>query len=115
MTQTTNVLSSIKKLLGLMADDESFDLDILIHINSTMTSLVHIGAPLQETIEVLSNTCWGDILEKQSLINLIKTYTYMKVKLIFDPPSSSGVMEAYNRTIGELEWRIKSLSENPID
>ena len=102
-----SILTSIKKMLGLHASDESFDIDVIIGINTALAALTQIGVGPAEgfTIEDATTT-WSDFIGMSPKLEFIKTYVYLKVKLIFDPPQSSSVIEAYNRSIGELEYRI---------
>jgi hypothetical protein len=102
-----SILTSIKKLLGIAEEYTHFDADLIIHINSVLSILTQIGVGPAEGFSIKDkSSVWEDFVPENSKWELIKSYTYMKVKLLFDPPLSSSVMEAYNRTISELEWRI---------
>lgn len=115
-----SILNSIKKLLGIIPDVEAFDRDIIIHINSVFAILASIGVgPAngfritsdQETWSTFLNQCIGE--GKGSDTNLyedVKTFMYMKVKLIFDPPSSSPLLDSYNNLIKEIEYRLYTQS-----
>lgn len=100
------ILSSIKKLLGLIEDYDQFDVDILIYINSAISSLTQIGVGPTEGFIVDSMTTWSDYLGNNSKLELVKTYIYLKTKLLFDPPMSSSVTEIINTQLKEYEWRI---------
>lgn len=102
-----SILTSIKKLLGITEDYEEFDQDIIMHINSVLSILKQLGVGSTNGfyIEDDSST-WADLLGSNTNLELIKSYVYMKVRLMFDPPTSSSVMEAINNNISELEWRI---------
>ena len=84
-----SILTSIKKLLGIAEEYEHFDPDIVMYINSAFSVLT-----------------WSEFLYDDPRLEFVKTFIYLKVKLTFDPPLSSAVMEAINRQISELEWRI---------
>lgn len=101
-----SILQSIKKLLGVQSDYIVFDDDIIIHINTVFATLnqLNIG-PSTGFFITDSTSVWSDYIE-ESNIQMVKTYIYLKVKLIFDPPASSVVVESYNRTISEIEWRL---------
>lgn len=101
-----SILSDIKKLLGLPDEYMVFDSDIIININSCLYTLKQIGVPIKDDFIINGyEQKWNDMTDAKC-IDIIKTYIYLKVKEIFDPPSSSIVAEAYRRTISELEWRI---------
>lgn len=103
-----SILNTIKKLLGIDVDDTSFDDDIIILINSSMLSLSQMGiGPPNGFIVTSSVDKWTDYIS-DNIINLegVKTYLYLKVKLTFDPPTNSTVIEAMKKTIEELEWRM---------
>lgn len=102
-----SVLTSIKKLLGITEEYDQFDQDLIIHINTVLMVLTQIGVgPSDGMIIKDSSTTWNDILSDTSNIEAVKTYVYLKVKMIFDPPSSSSVSDAMNRAINEYEWRL---------
>ena len=102
-----SILTSIKKLLGIMEDYEHFDTDIIIHINSTFMILTQLGVGPSEGFAIKDKTAtWDDFITDSTQLEAIKSYVYLKVKLIFDPPSSSAVMESMNRMISEYEWRL---------
>lgn len=101
-----SILTSIKKMLGIVEEYEHFDADLIMHINSVLSILTQMGVGPSEgfSIEDKSQT-WSEFVTG-SKFNDVKSYVYMKVKLMFDPPASSAVMESMNRMISELEWRL---------
>ena len=104
-----SILSSIKKLLGIEESYTHFDTDLIIHINSVLMVLTQLGVGPTEGFVITSSTeTWNQFLTNATTIKLeaTKAYVFLKVKLMFDPPTSSAVMEAYNRQISELEWRL---------
>lgn len=102
-----SILTSIKKVLGIYEDDTSFDVDIIMHINSVIMILRQMGIGPNDGFTVYdSKDLWEDYLPDISLIESVKTYIALKVRLMFDPPASSTMVEAINRTISELEWRL---------
>lgn len=108
-----SILTSIKKLLGITEDYENFDADIIMHINSVFMTLRQIGVGPEEGffIEDKSAT-WTDFMGDETKIESVKTYMYMKVRLLFDPPLSSAVIECMNRSISEFEWRLNLEAES---
>ena len=102
-----SILTSVKKMLGIPEDYEQFDMDIIIHINSVLTILNQLGVGPEEGFAITDKTDeWTDLIGDSTLIELVKSYVYLKVRLIFDPPQSSSIIEAMNRQINEFEWRI---------
>ena len=102
-----SILTSIKKLLGITAEYEHFDADIIMHINSVFLNLNQIGVGPEEGFFIEDETAeWVDFTEDFLPYQAVKTYIYLKVKLLFDPPLSSAVIESMNRQIAELEWRL---------
>lgn len=101
-----SILNSIKKLLGPGEEYNHFDQDIIMHINSVFVILYQLGVGLKSFMIEDDSATWSDYLDDWTNLNLIKTYIYLKVRLMFDPPSSSSVMEAIKENIRELEWRI---------
>lgn len=104
-----SILTSIKKLLGISEDYTQFDDDIIMHINSVFLNLAQLGVGPSTGFSITDNMDeWSDFvdIEDNAQLQAIKTYVYLKVKLIFDPPLSSSVIESINRMIAELEWRL---------
>lgn len=102
-----SILTSIKKLLGISESYEHFDSDLILHINSVFTILRQIGVGPEEGFFIPDKTSeWSEFTNGELDVEMIKSYVYLKVKLLFDPPTSSAVMESTNRMISELEWRI---------
>ena len=109
-----SILTSIKKLLGIAQECTDFDMDLTIHINSVLMILTQLGVGPEKgfTIED-SRDLWEDFLEDDlSKLEAVRTFVYLKVRLIFDPPSNSAVIESFNRTISELEWRLNVAAES---
>jgi len=108
-----SILQSIKKLIGITEDYTAFDLDIIIHINSVFMILNQIGVGPVEGFSISDDSAvWSDYLPEDSKnLEAVKTYIYLKVKMVFDPPLSSAVMEATKQMISELEWRLNVETE----
>ena len=105
----TSILTSIKKLLGVAEDYTEFDEDIMTHINSVFLNLTQLGVGPEEGFMIRDDTAvWEDFIDNSIQLQAIKTYIYLKVKLLFDPPLSSSVTESINRMIAELEWRLNA-------
>ena len=108
-----SILTSIKKLLGIPEDYEHYDADIIMHINSVFMILNQLGVGPSNGFSITDKTAvWSNFISDNNNLEAVKSYVYMKVRLLFDPPLSSAVMECMNRTIGELEWRLNSEAES---
>ena len=102
-----SILNSIKKLLGIAAEYTNFDTDIIIHINSVFMILNQLGIGPSEGFRIIDNTAvWNNYITEDDDLDAVKTYIYLKVKLLFDPPLNSAVIEANKQLINELEWRL---------
>ena len=110
----TSILETIKKMLGLSAEQKEFDIDIIIHINSVLAKLNELGVGTEQTFSIQDDyALWDDFLiEDAASFNDVKTYIYIKVKLIFDPPASSAAMKAMEEAAKEIEWRLNYKAEN---
>ena len=103
----TSILTSIKKMLGVAEDYTEFDEDIITHINSVFLNLTQLGVGPEEGFMIEDDTAvWEDFIDDSIQLQAVKTYMYLKIKLLFDPPLSSSVTESFTRMIAELEWRL---------
>ena len=108
-----SILTSIKKLLGVPEDYEHFDMDITMHINSVFVILNQLGVGPSDGFSITDKTAsWSDFISDNKKLEAVKSYVYMKVRLLFDPPMSSSVMECMNRMISEMESRLNSEAES---
>ena len=104
-----SILTSVKKMLGIAEEYDHFDADLIMHINSVLTILGQLGVGRDEGFFIEDDGAeWTDFVPDMSNLQFIKTYVYQKVKLLFDPPQSASAIEALNRSISELEWRINA-------
>lgn len=107
ISNNDSILTSIKKLMGLTEEYDAFDQDILILINSVLFELEQIGVKAKDGFALSDKTSvWSDYSDDDRLLNALKPYIYMKTKLTFDPPTSSGSLDSMNRIIDRFEWRI---------
>lgn len=108
-----SILTSIKKLLGIADEYTSFDADIIMHVNSVFMILTQMGVGPSEGFVIEDDTStWADFAANTIPIELVKSYIYLKVKLMFDPPTSGSVSESMNRMISEFEWRLNIAAES---
>lgn len=102
-----SILLSIKKLLGIDAEYDIFDQDLIMHINSTLSILNQLGIGPSNGFSISdSSAVWSDFIDNDPRLESVKSYIYMKVKMLFDPPTSSALIESTNKLISELEWRL---------
>lgn len=108
-----SILISIKKLLGITADYTNFDTDIIIHINSAFMILNQLGLGPKEGFSIENDkNIWSEFVQDMDKFSAVKTYIYLKVKMVFDPPLGSAVMESMKQLINELEWRLNVQTES---
>lgn len=108
-----SILTSIKKLLGITEDYTHFDADIIMHINGVFMILRQLGVGPEGGFSISDDSAvWSDFLPEGTSLELVKSYTYQKVRMLFDPPQSSAVMEAMKRSIDEFEWRLNVAAES---
>lgn len=108
-----SILNSVKKLCNISPEDDSFDADILIHINSAFAFLKQIGVGPSEGFSVFdSDIEWEDFIPSSSELDMCKSYIFLKTKLIFDPPQQATVIELMKEEVKEFEWRLREQVEN---
>lgn len=114
MEMTESILTSIKKLLGIDESYTHFDSDLIMHINSVLSILTQLGVGPPNGFSITgSGEQWNDFLAKESHnLSLVKSYMHLKIKLLFDPPLSSAVIESINKQISEFEWRLNVAAES---
>lgn len=102
-----SILTSTKKLLGIEEDYEYFDTDIIIAINSTFFTLMQLGIGPKEGFSISNKTkTWTDFLDERKDLEAVKSYIFLKTKLIFDPPQTSFLLDAIKQQVSEIEWRL---------
>ena len=103
-----SILTSIKKLLGIDEAYTQFDTDVIIAINSALMSLNQLGIGPDSGFAISnSDAVWSDFLGNVVNLEAVKSYVFLKTRLMFDTPTSSFVVDAINRQISELEWRLR--------
>jgi hypothetical protein len=104
---TDSILDSVKKVLNLSSDYVAFDEDVILHINSVFSTLNQLGiGPEMGFMIQDKNAVWADFLEGDLRLNNVKSYMYLRVRMLFDPPTIGFLVEAMKGQIQELEWRI---------
>lgn len=110
-----SILISTKKILGLPEEYTVYDLDILTHINSTFSILSQLGVGPVDGFYIEDETAlWSDFVTTSNQLHLVRTYVFLKVRMLFDPPATSFLIEATNNQIREYEWRLNIFRENDI-
>jgi hypothetical protein len=108
-----SILNSIKKLLGIPVEQDNFDIDIIMHINSVFSTLWELGVGPEERFRITDELAtWDDFMPDDTIYDELKSYMYLKVRLIFDPPTSSAYMSTMKELIAEYEWRLTVKAEN---
>lgn len=115
-TVNSSILLSVKKMLGPSADYDVFDPELIIYINSVFGTLHQLGVGPEEKFVITGDSeLWSDFTTEGEEIEEIKSYMYLRVRLLFDPPSSSFVLSSFKEQIKELEWRLQCKAEEIID
>lgn len=108
-----SILDSTKKILGLAPEYDVFDVDIITHINTAFFTLNQLGIGPAEGFSILDSTAtWAWFTEGRANLNAVKTYVYLRVRLLFDPPQTSFAISAMEKQIQELEWRLNVYRED---
>ena len=109
---TDRILESVKKVLGVAPDYLAFDPDIVMHINSAFSVLHQLGVGPDEPFMIEDETAtWTEFLGTERGVNSVKSYVYLRVRLLFDPPATSFALGAMEKQIEELGWRISTYME----
>ena len=112
-----SILTSVKKMLGLAEEYTPFDDDIIIMINSVFADLTQMGVGPSEGFSIEDeSSIWTDFIPDIIKLNSVKTYMYLRVKLLFDPASvGSSTLASYERQIAQWEWRLNIEAESGKD
>lgn len=112
MDLSQSILRTIKLMLGLNDDITAFDTELIVHINAVFTILNQLGVGPDEGFMIYGyDETWDQLTDQVPLATMVKELIYLKVRMIFDPPASSVVADAYNQRIAELEWRMNIQAE----
>ncbi len=113
---SSSILGSVKKLLGISPTDDGFDYELKDLINAEFLSLyqLHVGPEEGFSIEGLDDT-WDSYTDNKKLQDAVRQYIYLRVRMIFDPPASSTVADAINGRIAELTFRLNIQAEGDAE
>lgn len=108
-----SILTSIKKMLGIEEEYTHFDPDIIMHINTAFMRLRQMGVGPAEGFRIEDDTSTWYEFDPEADYEAVKTYIYIEVKLVFDPPLSSAVIDVLKENRDELKWRLNVEAETP--
>jgi hypothetical protein len=102
-----SILNSVKKKLGMTPEYTAFDEDIVLSVNSALSTLTQIGVGPAEGFRITGAAEeWAAFLGSDPAFEGVKDYVFLKVRMVFDPPTTSYMITAMEKQIAELEWRI---------
>lgn len=108
----SSILNDIKKLLGSNENCTSFDTDIVIFVNGILATISQVGVKSNDVLQIIDgDDTWEDLFGNDERLNFIQNYIFIKAKLLFDPPTSSAVIQSFENQAKELEWRINVESD----
>lgn len=109
---SSSILNTTKKILGIEAEYTAFDEDIMMHINSVFSTLHQMGIGPLDGFEIDDAVAtWDSFINGDRRLNSVKTYVYLRVRLLFDPPTTSYLINSMKEQVQELEWRINTYRE----
>ena len=115
MDNTESILLSLRRLLVGDELNEAFDMEIIIHANSAFATLHQLGVGPDEVFNITGpNETWDQFLEDKKELNAVKSYLYLKVRLLFDPPTGS-LLSVMQEEIKEAEWRLNTAVEFEVE
>lgn len=112
---TDSILDSVKKVLNLRSDYTAFDEDVILHINSVFSTLNQLGVGPADGFMIENSTAtWSTFLGTDKRLNNVKSYMFLRVRLLFDPPTLGYVIDSMKQQIQEQEWRLNVTMEETI-
>lgn len=110
-----SILTSIKKMLGIDEEYDHFDADVIFHINSALMTLNQLGVGPKDGFFVSTDEqTWEEYLGESKKLESVKSYIYLRVKMLFDPPANATIVEAMKQQIAEFEWRLNVQVETEV-
>lgn len=102
-----SILNSVKNQLNINVEEIGFDCELILNINSVFSTLYQLGVGPDNGYSISdSSSLWTDYLTNEVALEMVKSYMYLKVKSMFDPPANSSYLSAMNEMIREYEWRM---------
>ena len=108
----SSILKSVKKNLGLPDDYDVYDEDVLMAINTALSTLTQLGVGPEMGFEVQDISTWEELLGGDFRLNSVRNFIHLKCRLIFDPPATSFAIAAIEKQLEEMAWRIE-VAANP--
>jgi len=106
-----SILNSVKKIVNVSLEDDSFDQDLIIYTNTILAVLTQMGVgPVEGFVITGEEETWDDFVGDDIRIQLIKTYVGLRVRMMFDPPTNSSAVQAFDNSIQETQWRIYAMT-----
>lgn len=106
-----SILNSVKHMLG--SCDDYFDSDLITFINGVFSTLMQLGVGPKTGFSISgSDETWSSYTENKPELEMVKTYVYTKVRLRFDPPQGSSVLQLMQQDVNELEWRLNVATDS---
>lgn len=111
-----SILTSTKKIIGLAEEYTAFDLDIITHINAAFSVVTQLGVGPTTGIVIQDETTgWSDLTTiPADQLSMVKTYIFLRVRILFDPPTTSFLLDAMEKQIKEYEWRLSTAREESL-
>lgn len=110
-----SILVSTKHILGLSEDYTPFDLDVITHINAAFSTLSQMGVGPTDAIVIIDDSAlWTEIDISPNQLSMLRSYIFLKVRLAFDPPTTSFAIESFKQQSQELEWRMNVSREGEV-
>jgi hypothetical protein len=110
-----SILTSTKKVLGIAEEYTAFDVDILMHINSVFSTLQQLGVgPAEGYVIEDDSPTWSDFLGDDPRYNTVRSYVYLRVRMLFDPPGTSYLIESLRKQAEQMEWRMNVAAEELV-
>jgi hypothetical protein len=110
-----SILQDVKQMVGQEWDDTSYDLDIKTHINSVFLDLQQLGVGPSDGFEIQdASTKWDAYLGSNKNLNAVKSYIYIRVRLLFDPPTNSFLVQSLEKQVEKMEWRLQVEMDPPF-
>lgn len=107
-----SILVYVKRLLGIQSDYNHFDPDVIYGINAAFAVLTQLNVGPKEGFSISDDSSkWNDFIQDTARLSLVKEYVCLRTRLLFDPPSSSALIDAMNKTVAEYEWRLYVASD----
>lgn len=111
-----SILMDVRKGCNVPEWDDGFDQELIMFINTAIFDLAQIGVgPLNGFSIKGKEETWSSIIEGSKQLEAVKTFVTLKVRLVFDPPTSSFVLESMKNIIAECEWRLNVQAEGAFD